>query len=65
MSRLLTDRELGEAVLDVTRRPLTNETGWQRIRTNQDISTLKAVGEWLSNKGRYCETEMNNGRVER
>jgi len=47
MGRLLTDKQLGEAVLSVTSLPATGETGWQAIAEDQDASTLKAVGEWL------------------
>ena len=49
MGRLLTDEQLGEAVLSVTSLPATGETGWQAIAEDQDVSTLKAVGEWLAN----------------
>jgi len=47
--RLLTDEQLVEAVLRVTRFPvISDKTGWQAIAEDQDVSTLKAVGEWLS-----------------
>ena len=48
MGRLLNDKELGEAVLYATRISV-EKNGWQNIAIRQDISTLKAVGEWLAN----------------
>jgi len=47
MCRLLTDEQLGEAVLIATRISV-EKNGWQNIAIRQDISTLKAVGEWLA-----------------
>ena len=53
MARLLTDKQLGEAV---TRAIINShkyktigvgQAGWQAIAEDQDVSTLKAVGEWL------------------
>jgi len=49
MGRLLTDEQLGEAVLSVTRNQAFDKTGWRAIAEDQDESTLKAVGEWLAN----------------
>jgi len=49
MNRLLTDKQLGEAVTRGIINHQKGETGWQAIRNDQDINTLKAVGEWLAN----------------
>jgi len=47
--RILTLEQLADAVLKATRLPRTPyETGWRNIAKDQDISTLKAVGKWLS-----------------
>lgn len=49
MGRILNDEQLAEAVLSVTRNQVLDKTGWQAIAEGQDISTLKAVGQWLTN----------------
>ena len=56
--RLLTDKQLGEAVLSVTKLS-SDETGWQAIARDQDTSTLKAVGNWLSHIVATRDTEFN------
>jgi len=58
MARLLTDKEMGEAVLRATRLS-SDETGWQAISEDQDVSTLKAVGEWLDSIVATRDTEFN------
>ena len=45
--RLLTDKQLGEAVTRGIINHQKGETGWRAIAEDQDVSTLKAVGEWL------------------
>ena len=45
--RLLTDKQLGEAVTRGIINHQKGKTDWQAISEDQDVSTLKAVGEWL------------------